>query len=232
MIYKPVVKFQHPFMMTICGPSQCGKTHFIKELIKFNDEIFEPPFTKLLYYYSSSYQEMFDEIKSIINEQKNTALQNYEFIKCKLHIPSVTDIKQKLGNQTLIILDDLMINATDNKDNTKKLDEIATRDCHHEDFSIIFTCQNLNYGNTKLRTARTNSQYIIVFNNVGDNRNLKTLLFNKGLSKNFMECLIDDMNENDHGYIVFDNHIKSKHNVRIRKDIFPNELTTIYDVNI
>ena len=88
-------------------------------------------------------------------------------------------MKQKLGKQTLI-LEDLMINATDNKDNTKRLDEMATRDCHHEDSSNIFTCQNSNYENTKLRTARTNSQYIIVFNNVGDNRNLKILFSNKG----------------------------------------------------
>ena len=47
-----------------------------------------------------------------------------------------------------------------------------------------------------------------------------------------MECLIDDVNENDHGYIVFDNQLKIKYNVRIRRDIFPNDLTTIYDVNI
>lgn len=124
---------------------------------------------------------MFDEIKSVINKEKNTALQYYEFIKCKLHIPSVTDINQKLENQTLIILDGFMTKATDSKDNTKKLNEIATRDCHREDFFNIFTCQNLNYEKTKLRTARTNSKYIIMLNNVGDNRNLKTILFDKRL---------------------------------------------------
>ena len=232
MMHKPVIKFYHPFMMTICGPSQSGKTYFIKRLIENNDEIFHPPFTKLLFYYSSTYQDIFDEIIGIIKENKNNSmLKEYEFIKCKLNSPSVSEIKQKLGKQTLIILDDLMINAVDNKENTKRIDELATRDCHHEDFSIIFTCQNINYGNTKLRTARANSQYIVVFNNVGDNRNLKTILYNKDLSKNILENLIDDMNKDNHGYIVFDNHIKSENNVRIRKNIFPNEITTIYDVN-
>ena len=68
----------------------------------------------------------------------------------------------------------------------KRLDETAKRDCYHEDFSMIFTCQNINYGNTKLRTATTNSQCIIVFHNVGDNINLITLLFNKGLSNKIL----------------------------------------------
>ena len=90
-------------------------------------------------------------LKIFLIEQKNTALQKHEFIKCKSLIPFVTDIKQKLGTQTVVILDDLMTNLIDNKDNTKQLDAISTQDCHHINSSIIFTCQNLNYGNTKLK---------------------------------------------------------------------------------
>ncbi len=49
--------------------------------------------------------------------------------------------------------------ATSSKENTENLNNIAARDSHHSNTSVIFVCQNLNYGNGKLRNVRINSQY-------------------------------------------------------------------------
>ena len=204
MTCEPVEQFHHPFMMTLNGPSQCGKTYFIKRLIENNDCIFHPPFTKLLYYYSSAYQDIFDDIIAFINKNKHqSSLKEYEFIQCTKRIPSMSEIRKKIGEQTLVILDDLMLTAVFDKENNQRINELVTRDCHHEKISLIFTCQNLNQGNGKLRTVRMNSQYLVVFNNLADCRNLKMVGFNKNICKDSIDGLNAIMNDVKHGYVVF-----------------------------
>ena len=40
--------------------------------------------------------------------------------------------------------------ASSSKENTTNLDNFASRDSHHSNISVIFTCQNLCYGNGKI----------------------------------------------------------------------------------
>ena len=83
---------------------------------------------------------------------------------CNSGIPRANDIQTNLSVNTLVVLDDLMT-LTSSKDN---LDNFASRDSHHSNMSVIFTCQNLCYGNGKLRNSRVNSQYTLLFKNMGD----------------------------------------------------------------
>ena len=70
-----VIPFQHPFMLTACGPSQCGKTYWIFKLFKYIKEMIEPTPNKTIYLY--------DEMKRIIEAQKI----NFKFIECNKGIP-------------------------------------------------------------------------------------------------------------------------------------------------
>ena len=63
------IPFQHPFMLTICGPSQCGKTIWIYNLLLHLDEMILPSIVKIVYLYTT-YQPLYDEIKELI-QQKN-----------------------------------------------------------------------------------------------------------------------------------------------------------------
>ena len=71
-MHKCTIPLQHPFMMTVCGPTQCGKTRFIMDLIKQNDELIVPPVDKLLYLYSIE-QTGYDDIKKNIRDNADTS---------------------------------------------------------------------------------------------------------------------------------------------------------------
>jgi hypothetical protein len=147
-------------MMTVCGPSQSGKTRYIINIIKHNQTLIEPPPDKLIYLYSVE-QTGYDEIKKHVRDNAdNSTLQTYEFLDCSQGIPPWEEIKPKLGKATLLVLDDLMIIGASNKSNLENLNNIASRDSHHSNTSVIFVCQNLNYGSGKLQNCRVNSQTI------------------------------------------------------------------------
>ena len=161
-------------MLTICGPSQCGKTFWIYNLLLHLDKIIAPSIVKIVYLYTS-YQPLYDKIKEII-AQKNII----DFIDCNKGILHAVDIQMNLSDNTFVILDNLMTAASSSKENTTNLDNFASRDSHHSNISIIITCQNLCYGNGKLRNTRVNSQYTLLFKNIGDRRNkymFKHLIF-------------------------------------------------------
>ena len=75
-----------------------------------------------------------------------------------------------------------MVVAASNKENMENLNNIGTRDSHHFNTSVIFVCQNLNYGNRKLRNVRINSQYHLMLKNLSDLRNIEMIAANKKIS--------------------------------------------------
>ena len=125
-------------MMTLCGPTQSGKTFMIKQIIENVDEMIELAPTKLLYLYMC-HQDIYNDIKAIIKRKKDfSSLKDYEFIDCNKGIPSIAQLKNKLGDKTLLVLDDLMVVAASNKENMENLNNIAARDSHHFNTSVIF----------------------------------------------------------------------------------------------
>ncbi|CAB3996212.1 DNA polymerase [Paramuricea clavata] len=101
------IPFQHPFMMTLCGPSQSGKSYFIEKIIRNHETLIHPTIDKLLYLYT---MDKYDGIKQYIRDNKQTStLKTFEFIDCNKGIPSMETIKGKLGKNTLLVLDDLMV---------------------------------------------------------------------------------------------------------------------------
>ncbi|GFY34299.1 uncharacterized protein TNCV_2506021 [Trichonephila clavipes] len=93
---------QHPSSMLISGPSNSGKTYFVKKLLDY--EMFKPTPSKIIWCYGA-YQTLFDEIS------------NVEFID---GLPS--DLSQ-ISN-ALIIIDDLMSELGGDK----KLSNLFTKD--------------------------------------------------------------------------------------------------------
>ena len=213
-------------MLTICGPSQCGKTFWIYNLLIHLDKMIVPLVVKIVYLYTT-YQPLYDKIKYIIQQKKNTSI---EFIMCDKDIPRAVDIQTNLSDNTLVILDDLMTVASSSKENTINLDNFASRNSHHSNISVIFTFQNLCYGNGKLRNTRVNSQYTLLFKNIGDHRNMNMVADNKGVKRDIFNCVMSDIEQSRYGHLLFDNCPSSYENTRVRTNVFPNEKTVIYDV--
>lgn len=226
-INEGTLTFQHPFMLTLCGPSQSGKTYWLYKLLKHVDAMITPVIDKVVFLYST-YQSLYDEIREEI--KKNDRPIEVVFIDCSKGIPTISDIQKNKHQNTLVILDDLMTIAASSKENTTRLDNLSCRDAHHSNMSVIFVCQNLNYGNGKLRTARVNSQYIVCFKNLADRRNMRTLAENKQISPQLFNTVLKDIDNDPHGYLLFDNCAYGYCNARVRTNIFPYEQTIIYDL--
>jgi hypothetical protein len=177
----------------MCGPTQCGKTALIRDMIEHIDRVIVPTPDKLLYLYTAE-QSNYDDIKQTIrNNAETSKLKTYEFIDCNQGIPSISELKNKLGDATLLVLDDLMVVAASNTKNVENLNNIVSRDSHHTNTSVIFVCQNLNFGNGKLRNARVNSQYHVIFNNLSDHRDIETIASNKKIKLAKIHSVLHDV---------------------------------------
>ena len=56
------IKLKTPFTMNIIGPSRCGKTSLVSDLLENKDTIMSPAPRKIIYCYSL-YQPLFDYLK-------------------------------------------------------------------------------------------------------------------------------------------------------------------------
>src|SRR5688572_247633 len=112
-------RLRWPFNMIVSGPSQSGKTEFVKKLILgANDCILDPP-EKIMFYYSE-YQKGYEEIASKV-----------EFVE---GLPTSLPTGEV---RTLIILDDLMNSAG----NSKEISLLFTRGSHHRNMSVCLILQ-------------------------------------------------------------------------------------------
>ena len=141
--------FQHPFTMTISGPTASGKTQWLKELLL--DDRIQPSPQRILFFYKR-WQPLYDEIKKIGNvEFMKTIPENMDDDNC---------IDPKIRN--LVILDDMMTATV--KD--PRITNLFCEGSHHRNLSLITLNQNLYYG--KDPTQRRNTKYLVLFKNPVD----------------------------------------------------------------
>jgi len=83
-------KLIHPFTMIVAGPTGCGKSFFVRDLIQFRREMFSPVPDKIVWFYGI-YQSLYEQMPEVI------------FID-----GLVGNYQEYLGTNTLFIIDDLM----------------------------------------------------------------------------------------------------------------------------
>ena len=157
---KTSMVFFHPFTMTVSGPTSCGKTTLIKNILQRAQFLISPPPTRIIWLYKR-WQPLYYELRK-------TVTPRIEFVQgIPLGLESDSFISTKENN--LIILDDLMSTAGKNPIVT----ELFTEGSHHRNLSVIAINQNLYF--SKDPTQRRNSNYMIVFNNPVDRQPMMTL---------------------------------------------------------
>ena len=174
------VKFRHPFTALCVGATMSGKTRYLAKLIAFKDDMIVPRIQRVVYSYKK-YQPIFDTMKDV------EFVQGMDFTLDK-SIP------------TLLIIDDQMTDQSD------RIAELFTVNCHHDNTSIVFVTQNLFFQNKNYRTACLNAQYLILFRSprgtsqihhlarqmfVGDKIKAMLKAFNDATTKPFSNIIID-----------------------------------------
>ena len=201
----------------ISGATGCGKTHWLYEMLKQKEHVFEGRAPDRILYCYGIYQHLFDEMKKKI---KNITFQP--------GIPSDTDIKKlaRKAKHGLIVLDDLMTEVS----NDPGAEKLFTQGTHHLGLSVVYIVQNIMYQNKCTRTISLNSQYIVLFRNFRDGAQILHLARQIYPSNPWL--LIDayeDATKKPFGYIVINMHPRYTDDTkRLQTGILPHEERAYY----
>lgn len=193
--------FKAPVSFILVGPSMCGKTTFIKNLIEQRDHLINDKIEKV-YYCCPNQNFAPKEITSIKNVQTIAGL------------PDTNDIE----NESLLILDDFLLHLD------KKIAEIFTVSCHHKKISVVLAVQNLYHRSCPwLRDISLNTQQIVLFRTLRDIQQIE-IFFRQICPQNYknLVTLYKEATTHPYSYLVFDFSQKCNDLHRIRSNIFNN----------
>ena len=202
--------FKHPNTILVSGPTGCGKTQFVINLILKN--LITPNPQKILWIYSE-WQGAYDLIKFLREDVK--------FIK-GFQEGLYEEIDPKYRN--LMVLDDQMHSAGDNK----TLGKLFTEGSHHRNLTIIYIVQNLFDKGKFHRTASLNSKYMVIFKNPRDKSQITSLGRQMFPGSKFLEECYHDATMEPFGYLVIDLCPETLEEGRVKTKILNPENTVYY----
>ncbi|GFQ73128.1 uncharacterized protein TNCT_736051 [Trichonephila clavata] len=188
-----MLKLKHPSCLLCVGASHCGITTVIRQIIA---------------------QKAYDyEFKNIIWSYK--AFQEW-FIKEK-GIKFVEGLPERFESDSLYIFDDYLHSLDE------KVSQLFTITAHHSRISVILILQNLFPRNKVMRDISLNAQYIILFKNNRDVRQIQC--FARQLYGNKAASFMDAYKKSTQGYfnyLLVDLHPRTDEKYRLRESVFPD----------
>ena len=199
----PDFAFQHPYSMMVVGPSQCGKTHFVHQLLTHKCTVYPYKKPVRVVWYYNQWQPQYEEIQRDLGS-------NIRFIQGVPEFEeNLSDIKS--SKHTIIVLDDLMAQATD----SPVVSKLFTQG-RHRNASVILLLQNM-FPKGKYNTdISRNATYKVLFRSPGDRKQIDIMAeqtFAKDRPR-FMQAYKQET-DRPYGYLVVDNHPRtsSEHQV-------------------
>lgn len=196
-----------PFTFVISGPTGCGKSVFVRDLLKLRREMFSPVPDKFVWFYGI-YQPLYDEISDVT------------FVE---GLP--TNYREYLGVNTCFVIDDLMSEGAGDK----RLTHLFTRGSHHLNLSVIFITQNFFHKGKEMRDITLNAQYLLLCKNRRDMNQITSLgrqLFPTKIK--FFQEVYEDATKKPYSYLFIDLRSDTPEELRLRTQIFPNQTQYFY----
>lgn len=195
----------HPSTAIVCGPTGSGKTIFLARFIRDIKELMFPTPEKIVYCYGE-YQDIFADLPEV------------EF---REGLPKLAEFD---GSQrVLLIIDDLMHEAGHD------VEKIFTRGSHHRNISVFFVTQNLFFKSKGSRTMSLNAHYIVAFKSPRDIGQISVLARQiYGSNSKFMIEAFNDATSKPFGYLLIDLKPQTPEQLRLRTNIFPDEVNYAY----
>lgn len=204
---KPPVVLQHPFTMLVVGPTGCGKTSWVQQLLMRKDTLMNPPPQQIKWFYRR-WQPLYTEIQ-----------QQIPFIEFIQGLPPTMKRDDYFNKRypSLFILDDLMKDATQSTD----VCDLFTEGSHHRNLSVICLLQNLYYKGKETHTMSLNTHYMVLFKNPRDQQQVHVLArqMYPGRPHYFMTEYLA-ATEQPYGYLFVDLKQNTPEDQRLRSTIF------------
>lgn len=198
------IRLQCPFSLVIAGPSNSGKTFFVKMLLQNAGKLISKKIDNIVFIYSV-WQPLYDDLLNMYDN-------NIKFIE---GIPQTLDddVLFPVNKTSLVIIDDFMQDASNNK----QIEKLFTVYVHHKNLNVIYILQNLFFQGKSSRTINLNTNYLVVFRNSRDAAQISILAkqMYPNNSKFFMECY-EDATGSPYGYLLIDYKAKTPEQYRLR----------------
>ena len=152
------IRLKENFKVFISGPSRCGKTVFVSNLLERINEFAKVPPTNVIYVYKV-WQSKYDEMLSLgVNFKED-------------HDNIVNDIKLSVsGEPILIIFDDLIGSSS-----LKEIANLFTVDARHMNMSLVFLTQRMFVNDEAFRQISQNCDYFVIFKNPRNSSEIRAL---------------------------------------------------------
>lgn len=176
--------FVHPFRCIASGPSQAGKTEFVKQVLLGRKYLISGNEIEHIVWCCKSDQF----VPAVLHELEN--FSTYE------GVPSMSIIKPN----TIVVLDDLMTEGI-----SKELCQLFTVASHHLAVSIFYITHNIFYQGSLNRDISLSSNILVCFKNPRDKSQFNILA--RQLSPENWRSLVEVYKEATHqpfGYLFID----------------------------
>ena len=209
-----LVKLHAPTTIALYGPTQCGKTHFVLNLLKYANSMFTERVEEI-YYCFEAQQKCYDEIKYVEGVDKVVMYKG---------MPQVEQCKKwaYMKSHIIVVFDDLMTELSKDREMIK----FVTVYSHHMKITMIVLLHNIFPPG--LRTLSLNTHYVVLFKNKRDT--LQVEMFARRVMKDrlkyFSACYRKAVSS-PYGYLFVDMHPHSEDKYQLRTRIFPYETPTI-----
>ena len=204
----PDFVFQHPYSMMVVGPSQCGKTHFVHQLLTHKCTVYPRKRPWRVVWCYNQWQSQYEAIQRDLGSH----------IRFMQGLPELGDDLSSIptSKHTIIVLDDLMAQATD----SPLVSKLFTQG-RHRNASVILLLQNM-FPKGKYNTdISRNATYKVLFRSPGDRKQIDIMAeqtFAKDRSR-FMQAYSQETDQ-PYGYIVVDNHPRTASEHQVVANVF------------
>jgi len=188
--------FKHPFTCIVAGPTGCGKSSWIKELLHNQRKIIPRP--EKIYWCYSEWQKLYETINGV------------EFVEGLVDIETIDK-----NVRNLIIIDDLM------EEKDESVTKLFTKVSHHRNTSVLYITQNIFEKQKDSRTISLNTQYMVAFKNPRDPSQMQHLARQMYPTKSdYMMDAFLKATIKEHGYLFVDLTQSTPEGYRLRSSIF------------
>lgn len=207
-------RLQLPFSALIAGPSNSGKTCFVKSILENSEHVLSQKPDNVVWCYSC-YQPLYDELLKTIK------------IKFVEGIPDTLYDDELLPphKNNLLVLDDMLFAGSEHPEIARAF----TQYTHHRNLSVLYLVQNVFHQGKNSRTISLNANYMVLFKNPRDKLQINTLAqqMYPGRKSYFMESY-EDATQAPFSYLIVDLKANTPEHLRLRTGLFPWEWPAVY----